>query len=193
MSQQVWNIQPAEVLVVAGSIHTKPFCWSVSAPCLETPCGGCSSPSWGRAALLGLVGPFCSLGGVAVAPIVLGVTGLTRGLCLTPQFSLLITPATGAPQSSWPRPGMAEAAGEGDISWPCSAFPCLCGSLTFMELCYPCRNCCEGGECALDLLLGLGCSHHREHFGHGVSPPALWHRQDWQEAACGHAAPRLLP
>lgn len=61
MSQQVWNIQPAEVLVVAGSIHTKPFCWLVSAPCLETPCGGCSSPSWGRAALLGLVGPFCSL------------------------------------------------------------------------------------------------------------------------------------
>lgn len=138
MSQQVWNIQAAEVLAAVGSIRTKAFCGPVSAPCLETPAVA-ARPTAGAGKLRCAQGEtfFCGL--ADVAGLLMLLLGVTRGLPLTPQFSLLITAARVTSDLLAQVRQVAEEAGKGDFSWPCSPFPRLRGGLADVELCCPRR------------------------------------------------------
>lgn len=65
--------------------------------------------------------------------------GVTRGLPLTPQLSLLITAARVASDLPAQVRQVAEEAGKGDFSRPRSPFPRLRGGLADVELCCPRR------------------------------------------------------
>lgn len=180
MSQQVWNIQAAEVLAVVGSIHTKAFCGPVSAPCLETPAvAACPTAGAGKLRCAQAETFFCRL--PEVAEWLMLLLGVTRGLPLTPQFSLLITAARVTSDLPAQVRQVAEQAGKGDFPRPCSPFPRLRGGLADVELCCPRRYRREHREVLLGAREDLpphclpwrGCSYRRGRFGDGVSSRAL--------------------
>lgn len=141
---------------------------------LETPCGGSSSHSWGRAALLGLGRPsalweMCQWHS----------TGINEGFV---SYPAVLSPVTPARVTCGPGERCLKQQGQ-EISWPCLAPVGASHPRSFVihaGIAVGVENVC--------LTFQQG-SHHREHPGQGLScPPALC--QDAPGLLCHHSMPR---